>query len=142
MSKNNFNWFTYNNYDLTSMYNKIIHMDDKTQKGYLYIRSNQWFDTLNVYKFGKTCNIVDRTSTYISGEPKRGFYVKIIEIELNIMDELEKQLIKYFTEQNLHYYDNGATELFNKDIEVLIFYYLDISEIDYKILTDDEINEL
>ena len=40
--------------------------------GYIYIRSNEYWDFYDVYKLGKTLNIPDREQTYITSEIRRG----------------------------------------------------------------------
>ena len=47
---------------------------------YIYIRSNEYWNIYNVFKLGKTTNIFDRESTYITSEIKRGYYVMILVI--------------------------------------------------------------
>lgn len=110
--------------------------------GYIYIRSNKYWSSDSVYKFGKTKNIIDREISYITTETKRGFYVSVIEVNLNILDNLELQLMKYFYSLGLYFYDGGGVEFFKKDIINYIYPYLDKHNIKYKKLTDDEINEL
>ena len=41
-------------------------------KGYLYIRTNEWCDLKEVYKVGITKSIKDRNNTYITGEIIKG----------------------------------------------------------------------
>ena len=48
-------------------------------KGYLYIRTNEWCDLKEVYKVGITKSIKDRNNTYITGEIIKGNFIKIFE---------------------------------------------------------------
>jgi hypothetical protein len=83
-------------------------MTTNTNKGYIYIRDNIWFKQLNIYKLGITTSIIDRSNTYITGEPHRGFYIKIYELNINniqllLIDKLLKDEFKYLNK----YYDGG-----------------------------------
>ena len=60
----------------------------------IYLRSTEWLDSYEVYKLGKTKSLWDRENSYITSEPKRGYYVMVIEVDE--IDELEKQLQQYF----------------------------------------------
>ena len=146
MSEIYYNWLTHNKYDISSLIisiNNINQTNEIFEKGYLYIYSNKYFDTLNVYKFGKSLNYIDKTLKYMSENPERGFYVKIIEVNLNIINELEIKLINYFTKQKLHYFIDGMY-LFNKEIENTIFHYLNVYDINHKIILNNEntLNEI
>ena len=41
-------------------------------KGYIYMRTNEYWDLYDAYKLGKTSNIVERETNYITSEIKRG----------------------------------------------------------------------
>ena len=104
----------------------------------IYLRSTEWLDSYEVYKLGKTKSLWDRENSYITSEPKRGYYIMVIEVDE--IDELEKQLQQYF--QKLYFYLDGATELFNKNIINLIIPFLIKNNINHKVLSEDEINDL
>lgn len=106
--------------------------------GYIYIRTNEYWDTYNIYKLGKTKNILDRDQGYITGEVRRGHFVMVVEIQLTILDELEKHLMNYFNDLNLHI--DGGEEFFKKDIIYFIIPYLEQNNIQYKILSKEEIS--
>ncbi len=110
--------------------------------GYIYIRTNEFWDLYTAFKLGKTLNIPDREQTYITSEIKRGFYVMIIEIDLIILDNVEKQLQIYFNKLNLHIKFNAGVEFYKKEIINLIIPYFDTNNIKYKILSKNEINYL
>ena len=110
--------------------------------GYIYIRSNEYWILYDAYKLGKTTNIPDREQTYITSEIKRGYYVMIIELELTILDDVEKQLQIYFNELNLQLKFNAGVEFYKKEIINFIIPFFDINNIKYKILSKIEIDNL
>lgn len=110
--------------------------------GYIYLRENEYWNMYNVIKLGKTSNIPDRERTYITSEIKRGKFIIVIEIDLEIMDLLEKDLQKYFNSLDLNIKFNAGVEFYDKKIIDLIIPFLDKINIKYKILTEDEINNL
>lgn len=63
--------------------------------GYIYIRSNEYWQQYNAVKLGKTINILDRETTYMTSEIKKGYYILVIEIDLDILDYIESQLNKW-----------------------------------------------
>ena len=76
---------------------------------FIYIRDNEWFKSLNVYKVGITIDIINRSSTYITGEIIRGSFVKIIELldidknDLMIIDKKIKDEFKEFYKREIFY---------------------------------------
>ena len=116
--------------------------DFKINIGYIYIRTNEYWDSYDVFKLGKTLSIPDREQTYITSEIKRGTYILIIEIDLIILDNIEKQLQIYFNELNLHIKFNAGIEFYKKEIVNFIIPYFDKNNIKYKILSKDEIDGL
>jgi len=110
--------------------------------GYIYIRTNEYWDLYDVFKLGKTLSIPDREQTYITSEIKRGTYMMIIEIDLIILDSVEKQLQIYFNKLNLHIKFNAGIEFYKKEIINFIIPYFDKNNIKYKILLKDEIDSL
>ena len=48
--------------------------DFKMNIGYIYIRTNEYWDLYDAFKLGKTLSIPDREQTYITSEIKRGTY--------------------------------------------------------------------
>ena len=110
--------------------------------GYIYIRTNEYWDLYDVFKLGKTLNIPDREQTYITSEIKRGTFAMVIEIDLIILDNVEKKLQIYFNELNLHIKFNAGIEFYKKEIINFIIPYFDKNNIKYKILSKDEIDSL
>ena len=110
--------------------------------GYIYIRTNEYWDLYDAFKLGKTVSIPDREQTYITSEIKRGVYVMIIEIDSKKIDNIEKQLQIYFNELNLHIKFNAGIEFYKKEIINFIIPYFDTNNIKYNILSKDEIDGL
>ena len=110
--------------------------------GYIYIRTNEFWDIYEVYKLGKTDNIPNRETTYLTSEIKKGYYIMVIEIELSSLNNIEKELHKYFTKLNLNLYFNAGTEFYKKDIINYIIPYFNQNNIPYRVLSEDEINNL
>ena len=80
----------------------------------LILGDNIWYNSENIFKIGITTSIIDRNSTYITGELYRGFYVKIYEFDVNpqklkIIDNLFKKDFKY-----LNIYFDGGTEFYDR----------------------------
>ena len=89
-----------------------------SNKGYIYIRDNEWYVSSNVYKVGMTTSIKDRNNTYITGELHRGFYVKIYEFNINEEElrKIDKLLKEEFEKENLNIYYDGGKEFYKRDI--------------------------
>ena len=112
------------------------------ESGYIYIRSNEYWDLYDAFKLGKTISIHDRDQTYITSEIKRGKYVMVIEVDLLILDKIESQLQLYFNSLNLSIKFDAGTEFYKKEIINLIILYLDTVNVRYKILSTSDINAL
>ena len=110
--------------------------------GYIYIRSDTSNHLDNVCKLGQTSNIPDRDFQYATGEYIRSSFIKVIEI----LDEkynhiyVEKLLQRYF--KIYHMKKNGGNEFYKNEIIDLIEPFLNKTIIKFKVLTNDEINEL
>jgi len=111
-------------------------------KGYIYLRSNEYWDLYDVYKLGKSSNILDRENNYITSEIKRGKYVMVIELNFDIMDIVETRLQQYFNKLGFHIKFNGGTEFYKKEIIKYIIHYLMEHQINHKVLSDFEIENL
>jgi len=107
-------------------------------KGTIYLRDNAWYKMENVIKMGITSFAKDRSNTYITGEVERGEYICVIEIPLDNMKFIDKCLKHYFKLFNI--YKGGGTEFYDRCIIDLIEPYLKNINIQYKILTKEEIN--
>lgn len=107
-------------------------------KGTIYLRDNAWFKKENVIKMGISSFAKNRENSYITGEIERGEYTLVIEIPLEKMRIIDN-LFKYkFKEYNI--YRGGGTEFYNRCIIDLIEPYLQELNIEYKVLTKEEIN--
>ena len=114
----------------------------KMNKGYIYIRDNEWCKIKNVLKLGITTSIKDRNNSYITGEIERGKFIKILELDVNqkqllIIDKLLK--IKF---KNLNIYFNGGTEFYDRIIENKLEDYLIKSSIKFKLINEDEVKRI
>jgi predicted helicase len=107
-------------------------------KGTIYLRDNAWYKMENVIKMGIASFAKDRSNTYITGEVERGEYTCVIEIPLDKMKILDKCLKSFF--RSYHIYKGGGTEFYNRCIIDLIEPYLKKINIDYHVLTKEEIN--
>ena len=108
--------------------------------GYLYVRQHASYE--DACKLGITINIANRESNYTTGELKRGIFTCVIEIPKDKMNILEKMLQKYFTSLGYYIKYDGGTEFFNKDIISLIIPYLQKTNIDFRVLSEEEVNEI
>lgn len=112
--------------------------NDTMIKGSIYLRDNPWYKMENVIKLGIASFAKDRSNTYITGEVERGEYICVIEIPINKMRVLDNILKCYFKKYNI--YKGGGTEFYNRCIIDLIEHYIQKLNIEYKILTKEEIS--
>ncbi len=110
-------------------------------KGYIYIRSSQLYDLYDAYKLGKTENLLERESTYITSEIKRGKFEMIIEMDKSLISKVERELQRYFNSQNLHIKLDGGNEFYSKEIHKLIIPYLN-TKYSFRVLSEEEIDEI
>jgi hypothetical protein len=108
--------------------------------GYIYIRNHISYDINNVVKMGKTINIPERDNIYATGEPTRGYFEAVYEVDKENMGIIEKILQIKFSE--LNFKGNGGTEFYDKNIIQLIEPYLISLDIYYRKLDQIEINNL
>ena len=110
-----------------------------TNKGYIYVRTHEAYD-INDYdacKLGKTDNIINRESCYITGEIKRGEFSHVFEVSLEKMHSAELWLKYDFT--SLKVYIDGGTEFYKKAIIPLIIETLKKHDIEARLLSCEEI---
>lgn len=110
--------------------------------GYIYIRTNEYWDLYDAYKLGKSSNILDRENNYITSEIRRGKYIMVIELNIDIMDIVEERLQQYFNKLGYHIKFNAGTEFYKKEIIKNIIPYLTENKINHKVLSDSEIENL
>jgi superfamily II DNA or RNA helicase len=108
--------------------------------GYIYIRFHSSYDEYNACKLGKTNNIPDRDSQYVTGEIIRGYFPIVFEIHLEKMDTIEKILQDNFI--HLHIQLDGGTEFYDKKIIYNIEPFLCKNNIKYRKLSEQEISNL
>jgi len=106
--------------------------------GYIYVRTNEYWNLYDACKLGKSSNILDRENNYITSEIKRGAYIMIIELNIDIMDNVEKSLQQYFNTLEFNIKFNAGTEFYKKNIIDYIIPYLIENNISHKVLTDLE----
>lgn len=108
------------------------------QYGAIYLRDNCWFRAEDVIKLGISTFLKNRDCVYNTGEVTRGNYMMIIEIphvKINIIDKLLKY---HFKKYNI--YKGGGTEFYDRQIYHLIEPFLQNLNIEYRILSKDEIS--
>lgn len=111
----------------------------ESKKGYIYIRYHNSYG--NHCKIGKTYNIPNRESTYITNEVMRGNFEYVYEFQdMKIVDILDIKFKDMFDEYN-HKGDAG-TEFFKKDVIPNIEPFFDTLNIKYNKLSKTEIDNL
>ena len=114
-----------------------------SNNGFIYIRQHIYYDNDKICKLGKSKNIPDRDNGYATGEYKRGKFGLVIEILNNqSFDDthVEKLLQNYF--KNYHSRIDGGTEFYQNKIIDEIIPFLSSTIIKFKVLTEEEINNL
>lgn len=108
---------------------------------YIYLRTNEYWDEYDGYKLGRTCDISNRESNYVTSEILRGNYEMVIEITDDHFNSIiiERILQKYF--KNYHIYINGAKEIYNKQIKNEIIELLNKTCLKFRVLTKEEIDD-
>jgi len=114
-----------------------------SNNGFVYIRQHIYYENDKICKLGKSKNIPDRDNNYATGEYRRGKFELVIEISNNqTFDDtyVEKLLQRYF--KNYHSKIDGGNEFYQNKIinEILPFLYNTL--IKFKILSEEEINNL
>jgi superfamily II DNA or RNA helicase len=110
--------------------------------GYIYIRNHPSYDEYDGCKLGKANNIPDRDTQYATGEIKRGNFELVIEMPKEVIGIVEKFLQKYFNSLGFHIQYDGGTEFYKRDIINLIVPYLEKTNIKFKDLSKQEIEDL
>jgi len=115
---------------------------NNSRKGYLYFREHESYNIHKAGKLGISDCISNRDITYATGEIIRGIFKLVIEINYDKMQFLEKLLQNYFKSLGYHIYINGGTEFYNYNITDSIVEFMSKTNIEYKILSSEEINNL
>lgn len=113
-----------------------------SMNGYIYIRNHSSYDEDDVCKLGKANNIPERDTQYATGEIKRGIFELVIEMSKEVIGIVEKLLQTYFNTLGLHIQYNGGTEFYKRDIIKQIVPYLEKTNIQFKVLSKREIDDL
>ncbi len=114
-----------------------------SNNGFVYIRQHIYYENDKICKLGKSKNIPDRDNTYATGEYRRGKFGLVIKILNNqTFDDtyVEKLLQKYF--KNYHCKIDGGNEFYQNKIIDEILPFLSNTLIKFKILSEEEINNL
>jgi len=110
--------------------------------GYIYLRDNEWFKTYDILKMGISTSIKDRSNGYVTGEIKRGIFIKIIQLEvsekqLRLIDNLLKNHFKY-----LNFKLDASTELFKKEILELLEPFLIKIKIPFTLVNEKDLKRI
>ena len=108
-------------------------------KGYIYLRFHFSYilNIITLIKMGGTSNPVKREPTYKTGEPEKGNYLKIFEVD--DWEMVEALLQDEFKEY--HYDGSGGNEFYNFDIIHMIEDRLNKLGFDYKEVDISDINK-
>jgi hypothetical protein len=105
----------------------------------IYIRQHSAYKLYNAVKLGKTTNIINRDSTYATGEIIRGIFYPVYEILSPNIDIVEKQLHQEF--KALQIRKNAGTEFFNEKIIDLIDGFFIRENINARKIPQEEIDK-
>ena len=109
--------------------------------GYIYVRIHEAWDSYGVCKLGKTQNITNRETTYITGEFVKGDFSYVFEVPLAKMSHAEKELGEDF--KSFHVRRGfGGKEFYNKSIIPLIKEQLQKHGIEARQLSCDEVKSI
>jgi len=108
--------------------------------GYIYIRSHPAYDAYDACKMGKTESIPERDTQYATGEIERGKFEPVFEVPIKQMGMIENLLKSKFSHLNVRI--DGGTEFFNKKIITLIEPYLCKVGIQFRKLSEEEIEKM
>ena len=110
--------------------------------GYIYVRIHEAYDKHDVCKLGKTQNITNRETTYITSEFVKGDFSYVFEVMLAKMSYAEKKLGEDFKRLGFHHQRCGGTEFYKKAITPLIVETLKKHDIEARQLTCDEVKSI
>ena len=109
-------------------------------KGYIYIRTHEAYDVYDACKLGKTDNIINRESCYITGEIERGDFSYVFEVSLKKLYCAELWL--HYEFKSYHVYFDGGREFYKKTIIPLIIETLKKHAIEARQLTREECEKI
>jgi len=114
-----------------------------SNNGFVYVRQHIYYENDKICKLGKSKNIPDRDNGYATGEYRRGKFGLVIEISNNqIFDDtyVEILLQRYF--EHYHSKIDGGSEFYQNKIINEIVPFLSTTKIKFKVLSEEEINNL
>jgi len=114
-----------------------------SNNGFVYVRQHIYYENDKICKLGKSKNIPDRDNGYATGEYRRGKFGLVIEISNNqIFNDtyVEILLQRYF--KNYHSKIDGGSEFYQNKIINEIVPFLSTTKIKFKVLSEEEINNL
>ena len=120
-----------------------MNMNIDSNNGFVYVRQHIYYENDKICKLGKSKNIPDRDNGYATGEYRRGKFGLVIEILNNqIFDDtyVEILLQRYF--KNYHSKIDGGSEFYQNKIINEIVPFLSTTKIKFKVLSEEEINNL
>lgn len=115
-------------------------MNKYSSYGYIYLRDHESYYKHNIYKLGSTQNIIDRESGYITSEYIKGKFILVIQVKQKTEKIIERLLHEKLKKYNKYF--NGGTEFYDRKINNLLISTIKTFKISFKVLTEDEINEL
>jgi len=114
-----------------------------SNNGYIYIRQHIYYENDKICKLGKSKNIPDRDNAYATGEYKRGKFGLVIEILNNqTSDDTYVEILLQQHFKNYHSKIDGGSEFYQNKIIDEIVPFLSSTFIKFKVLTEEEINNL
>ena len=109
--------------------------------GYICIRSNEWLNEYNIYLIKFVKNVKIFNTNMINNEPFRGKFEKVFEIPLDKIKIVYELFIYHFQKFNYNK-EYNKIELYKKDILPFIILFFNNIKIQYKELSNDEIEKL
>jgi len=114
--------------------------------GYIYIRTQRYYENEKIIKLGKTTDLYQRDMVYKTGEYYRGRYILICKLEE--VSKVERILQRYLKGLGYHCMENGGHEFFKEEtkdkieeilIELGILYEkIDVEEVMKKIEKNED----
>jgi superfamily II DNA or RNA helicase len=115
-------------------------MENKMEKkGYIYVRTQEAYELYDACKLGKTDNIRNRESCYITGEIRHGDFSYVFEVPLEKLHNAELWLHYEFRSYRVYFGKGNGTEFYKKTIIPLIKEQLKKHNIEARQLTSEEI---
>jgi hypothetical protein len=110
--------------------------ETRTEYVFVYVRNNEWFSSMGLYKVGVSVCLVERANTYKTSEPIPGDYVLVIKVfgdKVSVDNYLKQELLPY------HRSNGGGTEFYCKSVLENIVPYIARTGLKYDVLTQEDI---